>query len=173
METVLTYAELNRLSAQLGAWLQNAAGLRRGDRFAIMLPNLLQYPVALFGALRAGFTVVNTNPLYTPRELEHQLKDSGAKAILILENFAHVLQEVIARTDIKHVIVTGAGDLLDFPKSALVNFVVRHVQKKVPPFDIRGARRFREVLEDSRALRLAPVTLGHEDIAFLQYTGGT
>jgi long-chain acyl-CoA synthetase len=127
--------------------------------------------VALFGALRAGMVVVNTNPLYTARELEHQLKDSGATAIVILENFAHVLQEVIGRTDIKHVVITAVGDLLGFPKSALVNFVVRRVRKKVPPFSLPGALRFNAVLAAGQ--RLQPVELGHQDIAFLQYTGGT
>jgi long-chain acyl-CoA synthetase len=131
MDRTLTYADLDRLSRQFAAYLQKVAGLKKGDRLAIMLPNILQYPVAIAAAFRAGLTVVNTNPLYTPRELEHQLKDSGAKAILILENFAHTLEEVRAATGVETVIVTGVGDLLGFPKSLLVNFVLRHVRKQV------------------------------------------
>ena len=173
MGTALTYGDIDRLSSHLGAWLQQKAGLRRGDRIALMMPNLLQYPVAIAAALRTGLTIVNTNPLYTARELEHQLKDSGAKAIVILENFVHVLQGVIAQTDVKHVIVTGVGDLLGAPKSLLVNFVVRHVRKQVPKYTIPGAVRFNEVLRAGRALELVPIDVGHEDIAFLQYTGGT
>ena len=173
MGTALSYGDLETLSAQFGAWLQQRAGLKKGDRLALMMPNLLQYPVAIAGAFRAGVTVVNTNPLYTPRELQHQLKDSGATAILILENFAAVLQEVIAATDLKHVILTGVGDLLGAPKSLLVNFVVRHVRKQVPKYALPGAVRFNEVLREARGLKLAPVDIGHEDIAFLQYTGGT
>ena len=173
MGTALSYGDLETLSAQFGAWLQQRAGLKKGDRLALMMPNLLQYPVAIAGAFRAGVTVVNTNPLYTPRELQHQLKDSGATAILILENFAGVLQEVIAATNLKHVILTGVGDLLSAPKSLLVNFVVRHVRKQVPKYALPGAVRFNEVLREARGLKLAPVDIGHEDIAFLQYTGGT
>ena len=173
MDVTLTYDDLDELSRRLGAWLQHGAGLRKGDRVALMMPNVLQYPVAIFGVLRAGMTVVNTNPLYTPRELEQQLKDSGAKAIVILENFAHVLEQVIARTAVKHVVVTGVGDLLGFPKSALVNFVLRRVRKQVPKYQLPGALRFNEVLRRGRSQQLDPVDLGHEDIAFLQYTGGT
>jgi long-chain acyl-CoA synthetase len=173
MGATLTYGELDELSAGFGAWLQQVAGLKKGDRVALMMPNLLQYPVALFGVLRAGFTVVNANPLYTAHELEHQLKDSGARAILIVENFAHVLQEVLPRTDVQHVIVTAVGDLLRFPKSLLVNFVVRRARKKVPPLQIPTAVRFNDVLKTARALKLTAVDVGHEDIAFLQYTGGT
>ncbi len=173
MDVTLTYGDLDEVSRRFGAWLQHVAGLRKGDRIALMMPNILQYPVALLGVLRAGFTVVNTNPLYTPRELEHQLKDSGATVIVILENFAHVLQEVISRTDIKHVILTGVGDLLGFPKSLLVNFVVRRVRKQVPKYELPGALRFNDVLHAGRSLQLDPVEIGHEDIAFLQYTGGT
>lgn len=173
MDVTLTYADIDAQSRAFGAWLQHVAGLRKGDRVALMMPNVLQYPIALAGVLRAGMTVVNTNPLYTARELEHQLKDSGAKAILILENFAHVLQEVIANTDVRHVIVTGVGDLLGFPKSLLVNFVLRHVQKKVPKYSLPGALRFNEVLRAGRGLDLRSVEVTHEDIAFLQYTGGT
>ena len=173
MDVTLTYGELDELSRRFGAWLQHVAGLRKGDRVALMMPNILQYPVAILGVLRAGFTVVNTNPLYTPRELEHQLKDSGAKAIVILENFATVLQEVIARTDVKQVILTGVGDLLGFPKSALVNFVLRHVRKVVPKYDLPGALHFNDVLRAGRSQKLDPVDIDHEHIAFLQYTGGT
>jgi long-chain acyl-CoA synthetase len=173
MDVTLTYGDMEELSRRFGAWLQHGAGLRKGDRVALMMPNVLQYPVAIFGVLRAGLTVVNTNPLYTPRELELQLKDSGAKVIVILENFAHVLEQVIARTDVEHVVVTGVGDLLGFPKSALVNFVLRRVRKQVPKYHLPGALRFNEVLRRGRTQQLDPVDLGHEDIAFLQYTGGT
>ncbi|HZF26690.1 MAG TPA: AMP-binding protein [Steroidobacteraceae bacterium] len=173
MGTALSYGDIDRLSAQLGAWLQQKAGLKKGDRVALMMPNLLQYPIAIVAALRVGLTIVNTNPLYTARELEHQLTDSGAIAIVVLENFVHVLQGVIAQTDVKHVIVTGVGDLLGAPKSLLVNFVVRHVRKQVPKFAIPGVVRFNDVLSGARNLKLTPVEVGHEDIAFLQYTGGT
>jgi long-chain acyl-CoA synthetase len=173
MDVSLSYGDVDEYSRCFGAWLQHVAGLTKGDRVALMMPNILQYPVAIAGVLRAGMTVVNTNPLYTARELEHQLKDSGAKAILILENFAHVLQEVIARTDVKHVILTGVGDMLGFPKSLLVNFVLRHVRKQVPPFSLPGAVRFNRVLREGRNFDLRPVDVTHEDIAFLQYTGGT
>ena len=173
MGTALSYGDLDRLSAQFGAWLQQRAGLRKGDRLALMMPNLLQYPVAIAAALRAGLTVVNTNPLYTARELQHQLKDSGATAILILENFASVLQEVLADTDVRHVIVTGVGDLLNAPKSLLVNFAVRHVRKQVPNYTIPGAVKLKDVLREARGLSLEPIDVDHEDIAFLQYTGGT
>jgi long-chain acyl-CoA synthetase len=138
-----------------------------------MLPNVLQYPIALFGALRAGLTVVNTNPLYTARELEHQLTDSGAKAILILENFAHTLEQVIERTSIEHVLITGVGDQLGWPKSTIVNLVVRHVRKQVPRYELPGALRFNDALEQGKFLQFEPVTTTHDDIAFLQYTGGT
>ncbi len=147
--------------------------LARGDRVALMMPNILQYPIALFGALRAGMVVVNTNPLYTPRELEHQLKDSGAKAIVIVENFAHVLQQVLARTDLKNVLVTGVGDLLGLPKGFIVNFVLRHVRKQIPPWKMPGSVSFKDALGSGLGLKLEPVELGGEDIAFLQYTGGT
>ena len=169
----ITYAEYERRARDFAAWLQQSAGLQRGDRIAIMLPNVLQYPIALFGALRAGLTVVNTNPLYTARELEHQLTDSGAKAIIILENFAHTLGEVIERTSLKHIIVTGVGDQLGWPKSAVVNLVVRHVRKQVPPWELPGALRFNDVLEQGKFLPFEPVATDHDDIAFLQYTGGT
>jgi len=173
MDRTLTYGDLDRLSRQFAAYLQQVAGLGKGDRIAIMLPNILQYPVAIAAAFRAGLTIVNTNPLYTPRELEHQLKDSGAKAILILENFAHTLQQVVHHTGVETVIVTGIGDLFAFPKSALVNFVLRHVKKQVPEYSLPGAVGFTEALSKGKYENLEPVPLGHEDIAFLQYTGGT
>jgi long-chain acyl-CoA synthetase len=173
MDRTLTYRDLDRLSRQFAAYLQQVAGLKKGDRLAVMLPNILQYPVALAAAFRAGLTVVNTNPLYTPRELEHQLKDSGAKAILILENFAHTLEEVRAATGVETVIVTGIGDLFPFPKSLLVNFVLRHVKKQVPEYSLPGSVGFTEALSKGKYENLEPVTLGHDDIAFLQYTGGT
>ncbi|NJD87986.1 MAG: long-chain-fatty-acid--CoA ligase [Betaproteobacteria bacterium] len=169
----ITYRELDRLSLDFGSWLQNVAGLGKGARVALMMPNLLQYPVAIFGVLRAGLVGVNCNPLYTPRELEHQLNDSGAEAIVILENFAHTLQEVIGRTKVKTVVTTQIGDMLGFPKSLLANFVVKRVKKMVPPFDLPGAVRFNVALSAGRSHRLAPPPIGLEDIAFLQYTGGT
>lgn len=169
----ITYAEYERLSQDFAAWLQQGAQLRKGDRIAIMLPNVLQYPIALYAALRAGLTVVNTNPLYTPRELEHQLADSGAKAIIILENFAHILEGVIEKTSIEHVIVSGVGDRLGWPKSTLVNSVVRHVRKQVPRWELPGAIRFNAALEQGGFLSFVPTPVDHSDIAFLQYTGGT
>jgi len=173
MGATLRYADLDRLSARFGAYLQHVAGLAKGDRIAIMLPNVLQYPVALFGALRAGAVAVNVNPLYTARELEHQLVDSGARAIVILENFAHTLERVLERTAVEHVIVTRLGDLLPAPKGALVNFAVRHVKKMVPPFRLEGHRSFRAALAEGGRHALEEVALGHDDIAILQYTGGT
>ena len=173
MGATLTYAQLDELSRAFAAWLQRKSGLVRGDRVALMMPNVLQYPIALFGVLRAGMVVVNTNPLYTPRELEHQLKDSGAKAIVIVENFAHVLQHVLARTDLKNVLVTGVGDLLAVPKGFIVNFVLRHVRKQVPAWSIPGSVSFKTILGSGLGLKMEPVSLGGEDIAFLQYTGGT
>jgi long-chain acyl-CoA synthetase len=173
MGHAISYRELDALSATFGAWLQHVAGLKNGDRVAIMLPNVLQYPVAMFGALRAGMTVVNTNPLYTADELAHQLQDSGASAIVVLENFAATLQQALPRTRVKHVVVTGVGDLLPVPKGPIVNFVLRHVRKQVPAWRIDGARRLRDVLHKARALRLTPVEVGPDDLAYLQYTGGT
>src|ERR1700685_900118 len=142
MGTAMSYRELDRRSRAFGAWLQQRAGLKSGDRIAIMLPNLLQYPIAMFGALRAGLTVVNTNPLYTAPELEHQLKDAGCVAIVVLENFAHVLEAVLPRTAVRHVITTSVGELLGFPKSAIVDYVVRRVRKQVPAWNIAGAVKF-------------------------------
>jgi long-chain acyl-CoA synthetase len=173
MGRTIDYATYDRLSRDFAAWLQDVANLKPGDRIAIMLPNVLQYPIALYGALRAGLTVVNTNPLYTARELEHQLKDSGAKAILILENFAHTLTEVIAHTALETVIVTAVGDQLSWPKSSIVNTVVRYVRKQVPPWNLPGHVSFNDALEEGRFHPFRPVTVTHDDIAFLQYTGGT
>jgi len=168
----ITFVELERMSRAFGAWLQ-AQGLEKGDRVALMMPNVLQYPVALFGVLRAGMVVVNVNPLYTPRELEHQLNDSGAKAIVILENFAHTLEQVIARTPVKQVVVAAMGDLLGGVKGALVNFVVRNLKRMVPAYEFDHGVRFNQVLRAAAGMTLAPVEIRPEDIAFLQYTGGT
>jgi long-chain acyl-CoA synthetase len=173
MGATLSFAQLDELSRAFAAWLQHKAGLAPGDRVALMMPNTLQYPIALWGVLRAGMVVVNTNPLYTPRELEHQLQDSGAKVIVIVENFAHVLQEVLPRTALKHVLITGIGDLLGFPRGFIVNFVLRHVRKQVPAWSMPGASTFKSALGGGLGLKLEPVTLGPQDIAFLQYTGGT
>ncbi len=169
----MSYAELDRRSASFAAWLQQRAGMQPGERIAIMLPNLLQYPVLMFGALRAGLTVVNTNPLYTTPELEHQLRDSGASAIVVLENFAATVQRATASLPMRHVIVTGVGDLLGFPKGPLVNFALRHVQKRVPSWSIPHARRLTAVMKEASGLTLTPVDISRDDIAFLQYTGGT
>jgi long-chain acyl-CoA synthetase len=171
MGKTTSFGDLDRMSRDFGAWLQ-AKGLAKGARVAVMMPNCLQYPVCVFGILRAGYVAVNVNPLYTARELEHQLKDSGAEAIVILENFAHVLQGVIAKTPVKHVVIAALGDLLGL-KGAIVNFVVRRVKKMVPPWEITGAIRFNAMLEEGSRLELRRVETGHEDVAFLQYTGGT
>lgn len=168
----ITYAEVERLSAAFGAYLQ-ARGLEKGARVALMMPNVLQYPVAMMGILRAGYTVVNVNPLYTPRELEHQLKDSGAQAIVILENFAGTLQAVIARTPVKHVIVAAMGDMLGGLKGAIVNLVVRRVKKMVPAWSLPGHVKFNAVLKTGSSIAFKPPTISGDDIAFLQYTGGT
>ena len=173
MGATLSYAQLDELSRAFAAWLQKKSGLVPGDRVAIMMPNILQYPIALFGALRAGMVVVNTNPLYTARELEHQLKDSGAKAIVIVENFVHVLQQVLPRTDLKKVLVTRIGDLLGVPRGFIVNFVLKHVRKQIPAWNMPGTSTFKSALGSGLGLKLDPVPLGPEDIAFLQYTGGT
>jgi len=169
----MSYAELDRQSRDFAAFLQGLPGMTKGERVAIMAPNLLQYLVALFGILRAGMTVVNVNPLYTPRELEHQLKDSGAKAIVILENFASILQQVLANTPVRHVITTQLGDLLPRPKRWIVNLVVKKVKKMVPAWRIDGAIGFRAALARGAATPFKPVDVTREDIAFLQYTGGT
>ena len=169
----VSFAELDRLSRDFAAFLQGLPGMARGDRVAIMSPNVLQYPVALFGILRAGMTVVNVNPLYTPRELEHQLKDSGARAIVIVENFASVLQQVLAGTPVAHVITSEVADLLPAPKRWLVNLVVKHVKKLVPAWRIDGAIGFRTALARGRAAAFEAPVVEARDIAFLQYTGGT
>ena len=169
----ISYRELDELTQHFASWCQHEAGLKKGDRIAIMMPNLLQYPVAVFGALRAGLVVVNTNPLYTDRELEHQLKDSGAKAIVVVEAFAHTLAEVVGRTNVETVITTRFGDMLDFPKSMLVNFVLKYVKKMVPPFSLPGSHSMKSVLSKGATLPPAEAELSHDDLAFLQYTGGT
>ena len=167
----ISFGELERMSRAFGAWLQSK-GLPKGARIAIMMPNCLQFPICAFGALRAGYIVTNVNPLYTPRELELQLKDSGAEAIVVLENFAHVLQEVRARTQVKHVVLTSLGELLGL-KGMVVNFVVRKVKKMVPAWNIPDAVGFKEMLAQGESLALKRVEVGLEDVAFLQYTGGT
>ena len=169
----ISFNELERLSRDFAAYLQTLPGMIKGERVAIMLPNLLQYPVVLFGILRAGLTVVNVNPLYTARELEVQLKDSGAKAIVILENFAGTLQKVLPNTAVEHVIRTQVGDLLPVPKRWLVNFVIKHVKKMVPPWKIACTLSLLDALDRGAKGKLATVRIGHDDIAFLQYTGGT
>ncbi len=173
MGKAISFAELEKLSAAFGAYLQGELKLPKGTRVAIMMPNLLQYPVVMFGALRAGYVVVNCNPLYTPRELEHQLKDSGAEAIVILENFAHTLQAVLAKTSIKHVVVSRIGDMIGGAKGFIVNLVVKYVKKMVPAWDLPGHRSFNDIMQTGAAHTLAPVDVGHDDLAYLQYTGGT
>ena len=173
MGVELRYDDLDRLTQDFASYLQNVLGLDKGDRVAIMMPNLLQYPIVLFGILRAGMTVVNVNPLYTPRELEHQLKDSGARAIVIVENFCHTLQQVLERTPVETVITTQLGDLHPFPKSLLVNTVVKRVKKLVPRWSIPGSVPLRAALARGKAQPYMPIDLFHNDIAFLQYTGGT
>ena len=172
MGRTISYAELDAMTRAFAAWLQ-AKGLKKGDRVAIMMPNCLQYPVALFGTLRAGCTVVNVNPLYTPRELEHQLNDSGATVIVIVENFANTLQQVLAKTPVKHVVLTGLGDLLGGLKGMVINFALRHVKKMVPAYELPNAQRFGDVLAEGTGKPMTPFPTTHEDIAFLQYTGGT
>jgi long-chain acyl-CoA synthetase len=172
MDKSITYADLDRMSQQMAAWLQGR-GMKPGARVAIMLPNLLQYPVAMAGVLRAGYTIVNVNPLYTARELQHQLVDSGAEAIVVLENFAHTLADVIDKTSVRHVVVGTMGDLLGTLKGTLVNFVVRNIKKMVPAYSLPGATGFNKMLAEGARMRMKPVKLGHDDIAFLQYTGGT
>jgi long-chain acyl-CoA synthetase len=172
MDKTLRFGEVDDLSRSLAAYLQSK-GLQQGDRVALMMPNVLQYPVAIAAVLRAGYVVVNVNPLYTPRELEHQLKDSGAKAIIILENFATTLEQVVAKTHIKHVVVASMGDLLGFAKGTLVNFVVRHVKKMVPAFNLPNAVAFLSAVADGTRLSFKAPSLHRDDIAFLQYTGGT
>jgi long-chain acyl-CoA synthetase len=175
MGVSVSYTALDQASRHFGAYLQHSLGLRKGDRLAIMLPNLLQYPVALFGALRAGLTVVNVNPQYTARELEHQLKDSGARVIIVLENFAHTLQEVLVKGEVApmRVITTEVGDLFPVVKELVTNVVVKYVRKMVPEWRIPEAIEFNAALREGRSLVLDDVALQHDDIAFLQYTGGT
>ncbi len=169
----LTYREVDQLSLKFAAFLQNDLHLKKGERFAIMLPNLLQYVIAMFGALRAGLIVVNVNPLYTTRELEHQLKDSGASALLLLENFANVAQLALPNTDIKHVIVTEIGDACSFFKAKIVNFVVKYVKKMVPQWSIPGCHYYRNIIKQSDCHKFTPVAIDASDLAYLQYTGGT
>ncbi len=173
MGRTLSYADLDELSMQFACYLQQTLGLMRGERVAIMLPNILQYPVAMCGIFRAGLVVVNVNPLYTARELQHQLKDSGARCVVILENFASILEEVIAETDVDHVVTTGVGDLLKWPKSMIANFMLRHVKKAVPAFSIPNSTTFNQALKAGTNKTLTPVDIGFADIAYLQYTGGT
>ena len=173
MGKTLTYAEVGKLAENFASYLQNVLKLPRGERVAIMLPNLLQYPIALFGILQAGLVAVNTNPLYTPRELEHQLKDSGATTIIVLENFANTLELVLPRTQIKHVIVASVGEMFGFFKGTLMNFVLRKIKKMVPEYRISGAIPFQTPLKEGAAHTFRPVTLTREDTALLQYTGGT
>ena len=169
----MSYVELEQKSRAFAAFLQGLPGMVKGERVAIMSPNLLQYPVVLFGILRAGMIVVNVNPLYTPRELEHQLKDSGTRAIVIVENFAHSLQQVLGKTTVKHVITTQIGDMLPAPKRWLINFAIKHVKKMVPAWHIDGAITLASALKRGSSVRFNPVDVKNEDIAFLQYTGGT
>ncbi len=171
MGKTLSFAQIDKMSRDFGAWVQSK-GLPKGARVAIMMPNCLQYPAVLFGTLRAGYTVVNVNPLYTARELEHQLKDSGAEVIVILENFAHTLEEVLPRTPVKHVVVASLGDLLGV-KGLIVNFVVRNVKKMVPAFELPNAERFNAVIAEGSGKSMTPFPTNQDDIAFLQYTGGT
>lgn len=173
MGKALTYAELDRLSAAFAAYLRKELGLQAGARVALMMPNVLQYPVALFGVLRAGCVVVNVNPLYTPRELQHQLSDSGAEALVVLENFAHTVEQVRDAVPLKHIFVTGLGDLLGGVKGALVNFVVRHIRKMVPAWSLPGHVRLSDALRRGGRHAFERLALAPDDVAFLQYTGGT
>ena len=173
MGVTLSYGDIDERSRAFAAYLQHLAGLQKGDRVAIMMPNLLQYPVALFGALRAGMIVVNVNPLYTARELDHQLNDAGVKAIVVLENFAAKVQQVLADTAVTTVITTQIGDMFWFPKSVLVNCMVKHIMRKVPAWNIPSAVSFNRVLRAGKSMFVDDPRLTHEDIAFLQYTGGT
>ena len=171
--TALSYRDIDRYTDQLASYLQNLPGMEKGDRVAVMMPNVLQNPIAIFAILRGGFTVVNTNPLYTARELEHQLKDSGAKVIIAMENFCHTVERVVANTAVEHVITTQLGDMLKFPKSLIVNLVVKHVKKMVPAFSLPGRVAFKDALARGSAKPHTRVECDHNDIAFLQYTGGT
>ncbi|BAJ02442.1 long-chain-fatty-acid--CoA ligase FadD [Shewanella violacea] len=173
MGATLTYRKLEERSRAFAAYLQNELKLEKGDRVAIMMPNLLQYPIVLFGVLRAGMVVVNVNPLYTPRELKHQLNDSGAKAVVVVSNFAHTLEKVVEQTQVESVILTGLGDLLSAPKRTLVNFVVKYIKKMVPKYDLPHAISMRKTLSKGRRLQYVKPKLSRDDLAFLQYTGGT
>jgi long-chain acyl-CoA synthetase len=172
MDAVLTFGDVDALSQALAAWLQSR-GLKRGARVAIMMPNVLQYPVAIAAVLRAGFIAVNVNPLYTAPELHHQLEDSGAEAVIVLENFAATLQQAIAGTPVKHVVVASIGDLMGFLKGTVVNFVLRHVRKQIPAWSLPGHFKFKDVIAAGRSMRLERPELGPQDVAVLQYTGGT
>jgi long-chain acyl-CoA synthetase len=172
MDKFLTYAELDAMSKRLAAWLQSR-GMAKGARVAVMMPNVLQYPVALAAILRAGYTVVNVNPLYTPRELEHQLKDSGSEAIIVLENFAHTVQQVMGKTPVRHVVVASMGEMLGGAKGMLVNFVVRSIKKMVPEFSLPSSVRFKDALAQGAKMPFQAPQLKSSDVAFLQYTGGT
>ncbi|MCK0511061.1 long-chain-fatty-acid--CoA ligase [Aromatoleum buckelii] len=169
----ISYTELDRLSVRFAGFLQGALKLPKGARVALMMPNMLQYPIAMFGVLRAGYVVVNVNPLYTARELEHQLRDSGAQTIVIVENFASTLEQVLPKLTMPHIVVTSLGEMLGFPKSLIVNLVVRQVKKLVPSWNLPGHVSFSAALSRGAAFPLEPVSVGHDDIAFLQYTGGT
>ncbi len=173
MGTTISYAELDNLSLKFASYLLNELKLEKGDRVALMMPNILQYPVALYGILRAGLTVVNVNPLYTARELEHQMKDSGAKAIVIFANSANILEKILSKTELKHVMVTEIGDMLKFPKNYIVNFVIRHVKKMIPAFSLPSATSFVDCVAKGNASSYRRPDIKLEDIAFLQYTGGT
>jgi long-chain acyl-CoA synthetase len=173
MGTTLTFGQIDVLSRRFASYLQNDLGLKKGDRVALMMPNILQYPIALFGVLRAGLIAVNVNPLYTPRELEHQLKDSGAQAIIIFANSGHTLEKIIKNTPVKHVILTQIGDMLNFPKNYIVNFVIKNVKKMVPAFSLPDAIDFKSILSSGDPTKYKKPEIVHDDIAFLQYTGGT
>jgi long-chain acyl-CoA synthetase len=173
MGRTLSYTDLNQLSMRFASFLQKKLGLTRGERVAIMMPNILQYPVAMCGIFRAGLVVVNVNPLYTARELKHQLQDSGARCVVILENFAHLLEEIIADTDVDHVVTTGLGDLLSWPRSAMTNLVMRRVKKVVPKYSFANSTPFKRALREGGSEKLEDVEIGFADIAYLQYTGGT
>jgi long-chain acyl-CoA synthetase len=172
MDKMMTYAELDAYSRKLAAWLQSR-GMAKGARVAVMMPNVLQYPVAIAAILRAGYTVVNVNPLYTPRELEHQLKDSGSEAIIVLENFAHTVEEVLAQTQVRHIVVASMGEMLGGAKGMLVNFVVRNVKKMVPEFALPNMVRFKDALSQGGRMSFTAAEVNGSDVAFLQYTGGT
>ncbi len=169
----LSYGQIDEMSRQFAGYLTGVLKLGKGDRIALMMPNLLQYPIALFGALRAGLVVVNINPLYTAPELKHQLVDAGVKAIVVVDNFASTLQRIVAETPLQHIVITSIGELLGFPKGALINFVLRHVKKVIPAYELPTTVTFRDALSQGSAHQPPPVSLSHDDVAFLQYTGGT